>query len=262
MDRIFSIHRFWLLVRRHGVENRKVYALALGVIAFIVLLISILIGYQGNALLGMFPVMLCFAGSLISSTLFTSWSDFGRSSLYLMLPATSTEKFLTALFYGFFVFLPVFILSYFISGIIFLKISWSSFTVSGFLFQVKLLYSPRLFLDIMIAFLLIQSITIAGVIQFKKRQFLVSVMILVLLYLFYTLTFYFLVKIATNTDVTTWLMPFYNYGFGFATKDGQQWYHNYYSFRKVIANLFLVVWILTIFLIYLSAWYKLREREL
>ena len=262
MKSTFSFRRFWLLVKRHGHENVKLYLLGWGAIAFLILLITVLFGYKGSPLIGMFPIIFCFTGALITITLFSHWPDLGRSSLYLMLPATTTEKYLTALFYCLVLFIPLFIILYFVTGFIFVKISWSSATLAEFLQSIRMLYSARLFLDLLIAFLLMQSLTMVGVIFFRRKQFLVSILILVLIFLFYTLTSYVIVKSLTDVTVSTWLIPFYNYGFGFAANNGTKLSFEYYHFKGLINHLYPFIWIIAAALIYLCGWFKLREREL
>jgi hypothetical protein len=179
-----------------------------------------------------------------------------------MLPATTLEKYLTVLFYCLVLFVPIFTVLYSLTGFIFVKISWPAVTMAEIIERIGRLYSARVFLDLLIAFLLVQSITIAGVIHFRKQQFLVAVPVMILIFFFYTIASYFIVKSMTGIMVITWLLPFYNYGFGFVVKRGTQLSFDYFHFKGLISYLYPYVWITASLIIYIGAWSKLREREL
>lgn len=258
MSSIFNFRRFWLLIKRHGLENYKMYTLAWGVMALIILFICA-IGSRGSALLGMFPVMLCFAGALMTNTLFSPWSNFGKASLCLMLPATTGEKFASALFYCIVLFIPLFTVSYFLTGFMFLKLFWPSITPSQLYLYGKEIYSPAVFLDIFMAFFLLQALSLVGTIWFRKRQFLISIFMIVLIFLIFVLVIYVTTYAITGREVATFLLPFYNYGFGFTSHSSD---FEYYHFTHFIGRTNYFVWFVATFLLYVASWLKLREREL
>ncbi|MEI6898312.1 MAG: hypothetical protein WCL00_00410 [Bacteroidota bacterium] len=262
MERVFSFRRFWLLVVRHGSENLKTYALAWGIISLVILFITVVAGSDNMALLGMFPLMLCMVGAVFCSTVFSPWSNFGKSSFYLLLPATATEKFVTGIFYCLILFIPLFTILYFATGILFIFFMHPVSVMKFFHIQFVQVYNSRVFIDIFMAFLLIQSITIIGTIVFKRRQLMISLLLVVVIFLFFTVLTYFQMKGLTGTEVTTRLLPFYNYGFGIETGAGSMRSAKIFHFTHVINNLNYLVWTIVILLVYLSAWFKLREREL
>jgi hypothetical protein len=251
MNSPFNIHRFWLLIRRHGAENLKIYALASGVIALFIVFISVLVG--------LYPVVLCIGGALFATTLFIPWSNFGKASFYLMLPATTTEKFLTGIVYCVLFFIPVFTLFYFLTGFVTLKLFWSSASIVTIVKEAWRLYGSMVLVDIFLAFFMLQAIVLVGTIWFNRRQFLISLFLTVLLFFFYIFLIYLTMYGITGTKVITVLLPFYNYGFGI---EKPRITTTYYHFTKSIGYLNYLIWSLTIVFLYITAWYKLREREL
>ncbi|MFZ4522278.1 MAG: hypothetical protein ACOYNC_11255 [Bacteroidales bacterium] len=262
MERIFSFRRFGLLFIRHGYEHLKIYAMAWGVITLVIIFISVISKTEGTELTGMYPLMLCLTGAIMTSTLFSPWTNFGKSSFYLLLPATSAEKFLSGLVYSLLLFIPIFTILYFTCGIFFIKIFHPDIELKNIFNEISQLQSIRIFSDIFMAFLFIQAITLIGTIGFKSRQLIISILLVVILFLFFSLSTFLLMKGFTGTYVSTWLHPFFNYGFGIETGANHTGNMKYFHFTHVINNLNYLVWTIVIILVYLSAWFKLREREL
>jgi len=72
-------------------RKQKVYFLLWGVISLSIMLIAVLGQHDLDIL---YFWLFWLGGCVMIPGLFSRWSDFGRSSLYLLLPASSLEKFL------------------------------------------------------------------------------------------------------------------------------------------------------------------------
>jgi hypothetical protein len=263
MNYTFSFKRFWLLVRRHGAENLKVYAISWGVISLFILFFCILSSDGGSLYTGWFAILFFLTGCVLASNIFGQWADFGRSSTYLLLPATTTEKFMSGLFYSIVIFIPVFTLLYFLTGYLFFSVLHPAVTVSdiikGGMNRNVATFVVRIFVDFILALLLLQSVSLICAAAFKKRQFIISSFLLVLLLWIYLGGINYMIStLAKTVYLDTKFLPFMDYGFAYDNNSTWASFH----FNHLIYRLNYVIWIMITGLLYLSAWFKLREREL
>ena len=263
MNHTFRFKRFWLLVRLHGAENLQVYAISWGVISLFILFFCILSSDGGSLYTGWFAILFFLTGSLLASTVFGQWSDFGRSSTFLLLPATTTEKFMAGLFYCIVIFIPVFTLLYFITGYLFFSVLHPAVTVSdiikGGMNRTVAIFVVRMFVDFILALLLLQSVSLICAAAFKKRQFIISSLLLViLLWIYLGGINYMISTLAKTTYLDTKFLPFMDYGFAYDNNSTWASFH----FNHQIYHMNYLIWSVTICMLYLSAWFKLREREL
>jgi hypothetical protein len=277
MNDTFNINRFWLLAGRQWTENKKVYLLLWGVISLSIMLVIVLQqGDQTRDDLTIFYFWLFWLGGVaMIPGLFSRWSDFGRSSIYLLLPASSIEKILCGIFYGLFLYIPLFGLNFlFIRYIVTYPIlllvpgnhaSFSSLIGNGIKEIVSTPFSFYIFS--LLTLLFAQSLCMITVIRFKKRQIMVFALILLTIISVYTIGMKMLiswfVQIPPGTVSTPGiLLPYFNLGFGYAYIHAQPPVLENFSFIKLIRNLNNLIFLVVFFFLYLSAWYKLKEREL
>jgi hypothetical protein len=272
MNDTFNINRFRLLAERQWKENKKVYFLLWGVISLSILLVTV---FEQEDLNIVYFWVFWLGGIIITPGLFSRWSDFGRSSIYLLLPASSLEKFLCGIFYGLILYIPVFSLNflfvrYIVSSPVFLLIpgnhvSFSSFLGSGIKEIVSTHFSFYIFS--LLTLLFAQSLCMISVIRFKKRQMMVFTLILLIIMSVYNIGMKMLmagiVQIPAGTVSTPGiLLPYFNLGFGYAYVHAQPPVLENFSFIGLIRNLNNLIFLIVFFFLYLSACYKLKEREL
>ncbi len=274
MNETFNMNRFWLLVRRQWTENKKVYLLLWGVISLSLVVLTIF--YSEKYEMQFFYILLfCFGGCVMIPTLFSRWSDFGRSSFFLLLPASVTEKFLCGLFCGIILFIPVYCVNYFICTYIFTYLivllfpnnllSFSAVITGGINEIASTPFST--YVVIFLTFLFAQSLFMTILVQFKKRQlliFLLTIMAILVLYNYGINLLMSKILYIRRGDFRApgVILTFYSPDFGYEKSLGNPSSVEYFSFIKLIKNLNFLIWFIVFSLLYLTTWFKLKEREL
>ena len=271
MKDTFNMNRFWLLVRRQWTENKKVYLLLWSVISLSLMVLAVF--SENTDLGGLYLLLFCSGGCVMTTTLFSRWPDFGHSSFFLLLPASSVEKFLCGLFYGLILYIPFYSLDflffrYFMVYLVFLPFPNNLVPFSSFFENVirEIGSMPRLYIFALLAFLFAQSLCMISVIRFRKRQILIFLLILLTVVVLYNIGMKILMSqiahIPRGTYMTPGILIFFDPGFGFEGSSGNQTVSEYFSFIKLIRNLNNLIWLVVFSLLYLTAWFKLKEREL
>jgi len=272
MNNSFNINRFWLLVGRQWSENKKSYLFLWIVISLSLMIFSVFSEQIG---LELFILLFCFGGCVVITTVFSSWPDFGRSSLYLLLPASLTEKFLCGLFYGIILFIPVYCLTYFFITYIFTYlvillfpnnlISFSEVITDGI---NKFTFLPfSFYIAVFLAFLFMQSLYMIIIIRFKKRQiliFLLTILAILVLYNFGMNILMSNIVHAPKGHIRTPgpLLTFITADFGYIKSIYNPADFESFSFIKLIWKLNDLIWFIVFCMLYLTAWFKFKEREL
>jgi hypothetical protein len=209
------------------------------------------------------------------TTLFSRWSDFGRSSFFLLLPASVTEKFLCGLFYGIILFIPVYCLNYFfctyiVTYLIILLVpnnllSFSA-VISGGINEIS--STPfSTYVVILLTFLFAQSLYMIIAVRFKKKQILIFLLTIMAILVLYGNGMNILMSNIAHVPrgsvrppgiILTFLSPDFGYGKSIVNQASFE----YFSFIKVIWYLNNLIWFVVFFMLYLTAWFKLKEREL
>jgi hypothetical protein len=271
MNNTLKMNRFRLLVRRQWTENKKVYLLLWGVISLSLVVLAFF--SEKNDLTGLYILLFCFGGCVMATTLFSRWSDFGRSSFFLLLPASSAEKFLCGLFYGLILYIPVYILNfvffrYIVAYILVIPFPNNLVPFSSLIGSVikDIVSFPYLYIFGLLAFLFTQSLFMIITIHFQKRQALIFLLILLAIVMVHNLGMQFLMSnlahIPAGTTISPGILIFFDPGFGYTGSSGNQPVSEYFPFIRLIRNLNSLIWLVVFSLLYLTAWYKLKEREL
>jgi len=123
MNQIFNFNRFSLLVAKHWAENRKRYFLS--IVAFASLLfvwyVFVMLIDDTNPLAdGLQQISFFFSlflvGPFYASQFFNDLDSRTRGTNFLMVPASTFEKFLCGFFYAIIMFFIVFLVSFYIVG--------------------------------------------------------------------------------------------------------------------------------------------------
>ena len=272
MNDTFSMNRFWLLAGRQWTENKKLYFLLWGMISLSIMLVALL---QQDDLEVLYFWLFWLGGVVIIPGLFSRWSDFGRSSLYLLLPASSLEKFLCGIFYGFILYIPIFCLNFIVIRYIVTypvillvhnnPVPFSSYLGSGIRGIAST--SSSFFIFLLLTLFFAQSLCMITVMGFRKRQVMIFSLILITILVVYNVGMKILMSHIAHIPAGTvstpgLLLPYFNLGFGYAYFNSQPPILEEFSFIGLIRNLNNLIFLVVFSILYLSAWYKLKEREL
>lgn len=263
MNSNFSLKRVWYLSRLHFVSNKLIFAGALAVILVVILYIFGMSRADPFTIRRTYDYMLMLAGAIYSSTFFAAWSDKGNSTMRLMLPATSTEKFVTCLLFTtvlYFIVFTVFYTGsiYLLQNVFFEKISFSQLLLAdpndyrdrGFSISASALH-----------LLVFQSFFIAGSVIFNRRQFFYSSIVVFVLFFLY---------IAVQSRIIHLLSGYRIFGLNdLLVLDGKMWAglkDGSTSIRigmsELISRLNMVFWIVFPAVIYYVTFLKLKQKEI
>ncbi len=183
MTSSFSMHRLWLLMRSDFLAERRAFTWAIGTAVFCVLLLSlqqIRWGYVDYSMhQELYGYTLFIWGIFATSRSFRALHDPTRIEAYLLLPASSLEKFFARLLpvtVGIGIFLPIFLLA--LSTII--------ESVSTIFFGIRRpLFNP---FDLEIwklygYYIIIQAPFFLGAIWFRRLNFLISSFVIILFHI-------------------------------------------------------------------------------
>lgn len=217
MNQVFDFSRFRLLVGRHWVENRQRYLLSLGATAGLLLLWFIFLFLMQRRMeavpvavqVGTYYFVLFFTGCLYASTIFSSLGSKGKGINYLSVPASHLEKLLVAILYVVVLFFICYTIVFYIIDIITLQIfnpiaksnfrpmhdndkfQWVSL---GNVFCSEHFFGkevhPWFMYYILLAFLAVQSMFMAGSVFFSKFSFIKTFILLLAVGLAYWLSIF------------------------------------------------------------------------
>jgi hypothetical protein len=272
MKDTFNINRFWLLVRRQWHESRQFFLLLWAVISISLLGLSFLRGGHEFYLLDI--LVFCVGGCAITTTLFSRWSDFGHSSFYLLLPASVTEKFFTAVFYGIILFIPVYCLNYFfiryiLTYLIIMLFPNNLVSFSGLMIGAihGITTNPYSFyLVIFLSFLFTQSLSMVVAASFKRYQALIILLSIIAILVIYNYGMGILMTHVANVPnesiktpgvFLTYFSSDFSYGVNLHQTNGES-----FSFIKPIWILNDLAWFVVFIMLYVASRFKLKEREL
>lgn len=272
MKNTFNINRFCLLIRRQWYESRKFFLLLWGVISISLLGLSFFSEFHESYLL--FILLFCIGGCAITTTLFSRWFDFGHSSFYLLLPASVTEKFLTAVFYGIILFIPLYCLNYFfiryiITYLIVMLFPNNLVSFSGLMMGAihGITTNPfSFYLVIFLSFLFTQSLSMVIAVSFKKYHALIILLSIIAILVIYNYGMGILMSHVANVPdesiktpgiFLTYFSSDFSYGVNLHQTNGES-----FSFIRPIWILNDLAWFVVYILLYLASRLKLKEREL
>lgn len=274
MNDTFNMNRFGLLLRRQWSENFKFYLLLWGVISISIICINIFFETQEYQV-ALFWLVFWLGGCAMVPSLFSRWTDPGRSSLFFLIPASPAEKFLCGLFYALIIFIPVYCLNiifvrYILTYLIVMlfpnnMVPFTTFIQNG-ITEIKS-NSFTYYLFSLLTFLFLQSVLMIVFIKFRKMQVLMFLILgLAVLFLYNLLLRNLVLEFADLPRGTIFtpgiLLPHMNLGFGLYGKPGNPNFSEQFYFIRGIRDVNNIIWTVIFFFFYLSAGYMLKEREL
>ena len=183
-----------MLFKKHTVEHGKTYALSSAVLFGAMLLILMFYCYMDKSFLREGDQVMIFvftmgaSGSIFGSIIFADLGDKTKAIPALMLPASHFEKYLVGLIYSYFIFLVVFVASFYVADSIVFSI-WGDELKKDKLID---LFDPEGKPAVAYAmFTLFHAFIFWGAIFFKKLHFIKTsiVFFLCLVLLYFKLTF-------------------------------------------------------------------------
>lgn len=212
MNQIFDFNRWWLLVGKHWSENRKKYLLSLSAIAGLLIIFyvfALLIEPRSpvpeDIQINTFYVGLFGIGCLYASFLFSELASGPRAMNFLTVPASHFEKLLVSLLFGVIIFFVAYTLVFHIVNFSMMNIGnavaksqWEGdshaagevFTrtkVADVFFEAnRKPGQPNVFYYLLLCYFAVQSLFILGSVYFPKFSFIKTVIVGVLVVLFFS----------------------------------------------------------------------------
>lgn len=204
----FSIKRLFLLIKKTWVENYRIWAMASGVLVALYFIFFSLTTDRTHIIALYWRQFIFSFGLIISGTIFANflWKDFsnkGQSINFLLLPTTSFEKLLAAIFYTSLVFPMVYIAIFFTLDFIYVQTIPSIVTVKIDAWDLNTLSlnDPHsIVLPATIFFFVIQPIALMSSLLFEKFSYLKTALLVFIV--FFSLTYLFTI-IKRNTLADT-----------------------------------------------------------
>lgn len=257
MNNTFSLKRFGWYFKKHTIEHGRTYLLSTTVAVGIVFLGLALPAFVGggeittNYQFGMYIFLLWLGGSIFTSTIFADLSDRKKAILPLTLPVSHLERFVVAWLYTFPIFLIVANICFFaVDGLI---LSMSHPTVEPNrllnLFDNK---TPGALAFILFA--LFQIVCFWGAIYFKRLHFIKTAFVFFLA---------FLVSSILNKGIL-WLVSGGNLSSNNLFFQSNIMVQGKFYSLTINKGVYVEDWIifaLALILLWVSAFYKLKEKQ-
>ncbi|MCX6282469.1 MAG: hypothetical protein NTU51_10965 [Bacteroidetes bacterium] len=269
-----SLQRLWWLIIRQLTINTRMYLGILGVMSLFLFYLGI-IDSHGHIIQGMYPFALSVGVAFISGNCYKKWSDAGHASTLLMIPASITEKFFTNIIIGILLVIPVLTLLYFLEGYIFLNICHGPVTFTDLIpgndksffneggHRLDNFFSGYFWITIM-TFLLIQPLFLVAAARIKKLQFQAGVLAVILVFTFGVFSNIMLLHNLSHELSFNYIYFFVGGQLGYLDMSLQ---NGTGQFIKVglqpwIYILNQCVYLVLSALLYVAAWFSLKEREI
>jgi len=166
MDKLFNPSRLWLLLKKDVIENYRIIGLI--ILSAIVIAILALFGNPERDFYGeFFPAAILVAGFIFASMSFNELHSKDQRHVYLSLPASNLEKFLSKLFLSTIGFASALTLMYWIFSLL---ISPLATYILGTEFDAFNPFIGNAWLSIRL-FLILQSIFLLGSVYFNHYAF-------------------------------------------------------------------------------------------
>lgn len=217
MNQFFSFERFSLLVKKHWVENKKRYSLS--ILAYTGLLIpwflSGIIMHEEDIMDHDVQQLTFFFSLFVVGTFYASqyFSDLGsraKGSNFILVPASTFEKFLCSLLYTVLLFLIVFTAAFYLADVLMVTLANAFSTTNDpnlkatvlNVFKVKLIqFNPEVAINLVLFFISIQSLFLLGSVYFKKYSFIKTIITgFVIVIVLFSMTFFLMNKFLPNRE--------------------------------------------------------------
>ena len=178
MNQTFNLNRFAALFKKHTVENYKTYLMSVGVLAGLFILFMGFASFTNNGFLllgfqeSFFIIFLPLAGSIFTSLTFADLGDKKKAIPALTLPASHFEKYLVSWLYSFLIFQLIYIMLFYL--IASLVISFGHKVPGRENVLLNIFDKDRMAYIVFIIYPIVHSIMLFGSIYFEKLHFIKS----------------------------------------------------------------------------------------
>ena len=257
MNNTFNLKRFGLLFKKHTVENAKTTLLSIGVLVGLLFMVLGFCAYSNNGIL--VPIMqlltfswfLLFGGSIYTSLTFTDLSDKKKVIPALTLPASHFEKFLVAWIYSFVFFQAVLIGAFYLVDNIIVGLGPRPVGDMGKVINIFTIQQRPV--SVFVIFIFFHALSFWGALFFEKLHFIKTALSFFIALVIFILFNNQLLKLLVKDSVGG--APFNDLGISV----------NEHFFRIEVAPALATCgwWVLalTILLIWVSAFLRLKEKE-
>ncbi|WP_144913466.1 hypothetical protein [Mucilaginibacter frigoritolerans] len=238
-------------------EHYRTYLMSIGVLAGVMLLGGSFLFFiipeppDTGLQTAMFVILMLTSGTIFTSTVFNDFGDRGKAIASITLPATAFEKFMVGWLYSY----PIFMLVY--TSVFYLVLiglgSTKHWPADQHFAMLSLRQDGAIIL--LVIYSVLHSISIFGAIFFKKLQFIKTGFAFFVGYGLLTLLNTLFLKGITGLNVTKLAMPYGYLNFYVENK--------FYSIAaKGPASLSqIIILILVAILIWIAAYYRLKEKQ-
>jgi hypothetical protein len=259
MNNTFSLNRFIRLFKKHTLEHAKTYLLSTGVLAGIIAIGLGVFAFTNGGRLAVqvqaiiFIYILAVAGSIFTSLIFADLGDKRKANQVLTLPASHLEKFLVTWIYSFIIYQLLcvgvfYLVDWIIIGISHPPVNDPNKMINVFDMEQR---APIAF----IIYAVFHGFTLWGAICFEKLHFIKTAFIFFL---------YVLVFTVINTPILQFIIGrnelrsalFQQFSFEDTKRHWDVWATDNMDHTT------LIVFAIAVIILWLSAFFRLKEKEI
>jgi hypothetical protein len=258
MNNFFSLKRFCRLFVKHTVEHYRAYLMSIAVLTGVIVLggsflfFIVLEPPDAGLQTAAFILLMLIAGTIFTSTVFSDFGEKDKAIQALTLPATALEKFLVGWLYSYPIFLLVYTAIFYLAlGALGMTRHWD--THHHFvIFSLRQAEMPVL----LILFSVLHAIAIFGAILFRNLQFIKTGFAFFISYGVLLIINTIFLKVITGLEIIKLAMPF-----GFLNFDIGPKYYSISSVNGPDSFMVLIVVMLIAVLIWVAAYFRLKEKQ-
>jgi len=177
MNNTFDFKRFSLLFAKHTKEHMGMYLMSLGVLTAIIGSLMGFITYNMEGYLGphiqsqLYIVFLIISGTIFTTLIFSDYGDKKKSVPLLTLPASHFEKYLVGWLYSYLLFIIVYTISFYCMDAIVIAIGNINAVQKSSIVNVITVEDSKFFGG-MLGFTFVHSVCFAGAIFYQQWHFI------------------------------------------------------------------------------------------
>jgi len=248
MNKIFNPSRFWLLLKKDVIENYRIIGLII-LSAIVIAILAFFANPERDFYEEFFPAAMLIAGFIFASMSFNELHSKDQRHVYLSLPASNLEKFLSKLFLSTVGFALALSLIFWIFSVVFSPLVANTLGTQLDAFN-PLAENPWLAIRL---FVVLQSIFLLGSVYFNHYAFVKTNGALLLLAIILVIIFYLLARTILATYFEGWTFRPHNVVPSTVMENFME-----DSGTRIAKNLF---WFVLAPFLWVVAYFKLKERE-
>lgn len=257
MNKFFNLNRFLRLFIKQTTEHYRTYLMSVAVLAGVMLLGGSFLFFiipeppDTGLQTAVFVILMLTSGTIFTSTVFSDFGDKGKAIASITLPATTFEKFMVGWLYSY----PIFMLFY--TTVFYLVLIGLGSTGHWRPDQHFVMLSLRQdgMLIVLVIYSVLHAIAIFGAILFKKLQFIKTGFAFFIGYAVIMILNTLFLKAITGLNVIKLAIPY-----GFLNFDVGNKYYSV-SAKGPTSLSTIVILLLIVILIWIAAYFRLKEKQ-